>query len=262
MGQDAYLYIAWADDAAGSGFTLIFNPNKNWIATISTNVEIPTPDVTDFAGRWAKYRGDGDKWATYSSSNITIGTGTKALVIGTGLAYTTGQKIVIALDNDPSNRMEGLVVGYNQVTGQFTVTITDAFGSGSYSSWDVNLQGAPTVAPTTDSYFAEIYVESGVDTQATSAIPVKLAQFTTNGSFNNGMIPDFANAKLGSSVAGQFALYGNLTLASVSGGGFILQLYKNGLPIEGTIARVVIIDINTPVQVSLKTIRAIMANDE
>lgn len=260
-GADAYLYVAWADDAAGNGFTLVFDPNKMWIATLPSATEIVSPVVGNFTGRWAKYRGDGDRWATTSTSTMTIGTGTKALIVGLGLAYTTGQKFVIAVDNDPNNRMEGLVIGYDQVTGQFTGNVTDSFGAGTFSSWDVNLQGAPTVAPTTDSYFAEIYTDAGVGTQATSTSYAKLTQFVTNGDFNNGMVPDHTNDNITSSVAGEFAIYASLTLASVAGGTFDFQLFRNGVALPGTKGSVILAAGSVPEHLSLKGIRAIVAND-
>jgi hypothetical protein len=259
-GADAYLYIAWADDAAGTGFTMVFDPNKNWIATINTTVDI-TPTVTDFAGKWAKYRGDGNKWATNSSTVLTIGTGNKSLIVATGLAYTTGQRVVIAVTNDPLNRMEGLVVGYNQVTGNLTVLSTYAFGSGTYSTWDVNLQGVPSVAPTSDSYYGEIYTDTASGTQATSTSFAKLAQFVTNGDFNNGMVPDAANNNITSSVAGEFNLYANLTLASVAGGTFELQIFKNNIALTGLKRSVVLAASQVPVTLSLQGIRSVLAND-
>jgi hypothetical protein len=260
-GSSAYLYLAWADDASGTGFTLTFDPNKQWIGVLPSTSEILSPTVSNFIGRWSKYRGDGDRWATTSTSTLTIGTGTKALIVATGLAYTTGQKIVVAVDNDPSNRMEGLVIGYDQVTGQFTATITDSFGSGTYSSWDVNLQGAPTVAPTTDSYFAEIQTNAGAGTQATSTSFTKLTQFTANGNFNNGMIPDHANDNITSSVAGQFALFAALTVSSVAGGTFEFQFFRNGVALPATKQKVVLPAANIPGSFSLKALKAILSND-
>ena len=259
-GEDAFLYIAWADDAAGNGFTMVFDPNKSWIAMLQSDIEI-TPVQADFAGKWTKYRGDGDKWATHSTTILTIGTGTKSLIVGTGLAYTTGQKIVIAVSNDPLNRMEGLVVGYNQVTGQLTALLTYAFGSGTYSIWDVNLQGVPTVAPTSDSYYAEIYTDVGIGTQATSTAFAKLAQFVTNGDFNNGMVPDHANDNITSSVAGEFNLYANLTLASIAGGTFDLQIFKNNVALSGLKRTVVLAASQVPATLSLQGIRSVLGED-
>ena len=259
-GEDAFLYIAWADDAAGNGFTMVFNPNKNWIAMLQTDTEV-TPVQADFAGKWTKYRGEGDRWATFSTSTLTIGIGTKSLTVGTGLSYTTGQRIVISLDNDPLNRMEGLCVGYDQVTGQLTALITHAFGAGTYSAWDVNLQGVPTVAPTSDSYYAEIYTDVGAGTQAASTSFAKLTQFITNGDFSNGMVPDQSNDNLTSSVAGQFAVYASLTLASIAGGTLEFQVFKNNAAIPGIRGKVVLPAAQVPVALSLKGIRSILGDD-
>jgi hypothetical protein len=82
----------------------------------------------------------GDRYKTTSVSSVTIGTGTKSLTIGTGLAYTINQEILIA--NSPSNSMIGTVTSYNSGTGAFVVSITSVIGSGTYTSWDVNLNGA------------------------------------------------------------------------------------------------------------------------
>lgn len=57
-GVSSYVYIGYADDASGTGFTISFNPTKEYIAIRSTTVEIPAPVVTDFTGLWTKYKGD------------------------------------------------------------------------------------------------------------------------------------------------------------------------------------------------------------
>lgn len=57
-GQNAYVYIAYADDESGSGFTSSFEPDKPFIAILSTNTPIETPVVEDFDGLWVRYRGE------------------------------------------------------------------------------------------------------------------------------------------------------------------------------------------------------------
>jgi len=82
----------------------------------------------------------GDKYLTTSSSSFTLGTST-TLTVGTGLAYTVAQDIIIAYDID--NHQTCMVESYDPVTGimvigpPFTVT-----GSGTYTSWFINLDGA------------------------------------------------------------------------------------------------------------------------
>ncbi len=98
---------------------------------------------TGVAGADGNDGADGDKFATSSTTSLTIGTGTKNLTIETGLAYTIGQSIIIA--NSSSNYMEGRVISYNDVTGALSADITSVNGSGTLATWDVNLAGASGV---------------------------------------------------------------------------------------------------------------------
>ncbi len=56
-GDSAYVYIGYASDAAGTGFTTTFDPAKDYIAIRSTTEPL-VPLVTEFAGLWKKYRGE------------------------------------------------------------------------------------------------------------------------------------------------------------------------------------------------------------
>jgi len=56
-GEDAYVYIAYASDDQGTGFTTTFNPLLDYIAIKTTTTEIPTPTAADFAGLWKNYKG-------------------------------------------------------------------------------------------------------------------------------------------------------------------------------------------------------------
>ena len=87
---------------------------------------------------------DGDVYATTSSTSFAIPTSTDAqetLTIGTGLAYTVGQSVIVSYDSN--NKFTGTVDGYNSGSGVMTVTRSTHTGSGTYSSWSVNLEGAP-----------------------------------------------------------------------------------------------------------------------
>ena len=84
--------------------------------------------------------GNGDKFATSSNSTLTISTGLTYLTGGTGLAWTIGQSAIIVYDT--SNLMIGEVMNYDPITGAFVVWVDLYLGSGSYSSWQINLDGA------------------------------------------------------------------------------------------------------------------------
>jgi hypothetical protein len=82
----------------------------------------------------------GDRYQTTSSTSFTLGTG-GTITVGTGLAYTVAQDILIAYDID--NHQVSMVISYNPATGVLVFDAPSAvIGSGTYSSWGVNLNGA------------------------------------------------------------------------------------------------------------------------
>ena len=99
------------------------------------------PSVTGPTGATGPTGQQGNLYATTSSTSLTIGAGSKSLTVGTGLAYTVGQQIIIAYDG--SNTMIGTVTSYNSATGAMVANITSVTGSGTYASWAVNLNAAP-----------------------------------------------------------------------------------------------------------------------
>ncbi len=89
---------------------------------------------------------DGDRYAATSTDMLTIAMGTQNLNIQTGLQYSVGQTVLIA--NSVSDFMKGNCVSYNSLTGALVVNITIIGGSGTFSSWSINLDGAPGPAGT------------------------------------------------------------------------------------------------------------------
>jgi hypothetical protein len=81
-----------------------------------------------------------------STTNLTVGTGTKNLTVTPGKAFAPGQGIVIAATASPGNQMVGLVVSYDATTGAMEASIGGVLGSGSYSAWTITLSAA-TGAP-------------------------------------------------------------------------------------------------------------------
>ena len=56
-GSSAFVYIAYATDASGSGFTNSFNPELDYIAILTSDTEIPVPVAGNFTGLWKNYKG-------------------------------------------------------------------------------------------------------------------------------------------------------------------------------------------------------------
>jgi hypothetical protein len=81
--------------------------------------------------------GVSEKYTTTSTTNLSIGSGSKNLTVETGLAYAIGQNIIIA--NSVSRQMLGSVSSYDKVTGQLGVFVTSIVGSGTFNSWTVSL---------------------------------------------------------------------------------------------------------------------------
>jgi hypothetical protein len=82
--------------------------------------------------------GEGDKYATSSSDTETIATGSVTFTVAAGLSYSVGQSAIAAYN--ASNKMEGDVTSYSGTS--LIINVTSTTGSGSHSSWDINLSGA------------------------------------------------------------------------------------------------------------------------
>ena len=71
-GRSSFVYIAYAADVSGTGFTNTFNSSLDYIAILSIETELVSPVVTDFVGLWKNYKGaDG-----VPGTNGTNGVGT------------------------------------------------------------------------------------------------------------------------------------------------------------------------------------------
>jgi hypothetical protein len=84
----------------------------------------------------------GDQYATSSVTSLTIGcSGTRTFTVGTGLAYSVGQTVIVA--NTVANQMVGTISSYTSASGVMTINVTGCSGSGTFAVWSVNLNGAP-----------------------------------------------------------------------------------------------------------------------
>lgn len=76
-------------------------------------------------------------WTTTSTTNLTIGTGTKVFTVASSsLDITAGDYFVAAYTSGTSNYMTGTVTSYVGTT--LTVNVTFTNGSGTYSNWTLS----------------------------------------------------------------------------------------------------------------------------
>jgi Collagen triple helix repeat (20 copies) len=82
----------------------------------------------------------GDRYKTTSTTSFTLGSG-GTITVGTGLAYTPAQDVIISFDIN--NHQVSDVTTYNPTTGVLVFGApTQLVGSGTYTNWVVNLNGA------------------------------------------------------------------------------------------------------------------------
>jgi len=82
----------------------------------------------------------GDRYRTESVTEFTLGTG-GTITVGTGLAFTTAQDIIIAYDS--THHQVSMVTSYDSGTGILVFGApSETTGTGTYSDWTVNLNGA------------------------------------------------------------------------------------------------------------------------
>lgn len=85
-----------------------------------------------------------DRYKTTSTTSNTIGNGAKTFSVNANLSYIPLQEVLVVFDS--SNHMHGSVTSYSGTT--LVVDIKNHTGSGTYTSWSINLDGTPVDAIT------------------------------------------------------------------------------------------------------------------
>jgi hypothetical protein len=86
-----------------------------------------------------------DRYKTTSTtSHAIVSSGNLNFVVDVNLAYISHQEVIIAYDIN--NHMHGTVISYSD--NSLTVEIKHKTGSGTYSNWNINLDGTPVDALT------------------------------------------------------------------------------------------------------------------
>jgi len=113
---------------------------KNVAGTSGTTGSSGTSGVSGTSGTSGLTGASGDRYQTTSSTSFTLGT-SGTITVGTGLAYTVAQDILISYDIN--NHQVSMVISYNPATGVLVFGApSEVEGSGTYTSWGVNLNGA------------------------------------------------------------------------------------------------------------------------
>jgi hypothetical protein len=87
-----------------------------------------------------------DRYKTSSTTSNSITNGSKNFTVDLNLSYIPLQEILVV--HNPANHMHGEVTSYNAATGALVVDIKTHTGSGTYTSWVLNLDGTPVDALT------------------------------------------------------------------------------------------------------------------
>ena len=108
-GQSVYPYIAYASDASGTDFTMVWEEGAglNYIAFKISTISIPSPTAEDFAGLWVRFNGlpSNATFTSVTSSNLNAATsslgnanasvisaGTMSATVITGATFTDGTR--------------------------------------------------------------------------------------------------------------------------------------------------------------------------
>jgi hypothetical protein len=113
---------------------------ENLLWQISRQLETLTGVTNAAAGTSGTSGLSGNIYRTTSTTLFTLGT-SGTITVGTGLAYSPAQDIIIT--HDVNHHQVCPIITYDDVTGVLVFdTPSQTVGSGTYSSWIVNLDGA------------------------------------------------------------------------------------------------------------------------
>jgi hypothetical protein len=112
----------------------------------SVNGEILFNGTTTTTGSTGPTGASGDRYSTTSSDTFTIPEVgiTRDFLVGTDLAYTPSQTIIVSPDLDPNDHFHATINSYYPLTGSMSVTCTEDnnLAGETYSAWTINLSGA------------------------------------------------------------------------------------------------------------------------
>jgi hypothetical protein len=129
----------------GGSLDLEVNGTPNVDQTLLNLIEGTNIDITDNGIGGVTINSLADRYSTSSNSTNTINTGNgKIFTVDANLAYIPLQEVLIV--NDSTHHMHGTVASYSGTT--LVVDVNSKTGTGSFSSWVINLDGVPVDAIT------------------------------------------------------------------------------------------------------------------
>ena len=136
------VFFELPNKAAGTEtFAMLSDITAGGVASVSSGTNISV-DNTDPANPIINSLAD--RYSTTSVTSNTISNGAKTFTVDADLAYIPLQEVLIVYD--PSNHMHATVTSYSGTT--LVVDVKTHTGSGTYTSWVLNLDGVPVDAIT------------------------------------------------------------------------------------------------------------------
>jgi hypothetical protein len=163
------------------GLDLEVNGTPNGDQTLLNLIEGVNIDIADNGTGGVTITSLADRYKTSSVTSNTISNGAKIFTVDANLAYIPLQEVLIV--NDPTHHMHGTVVSYSGTT--LTVDINSHTGTGTFSSWVINLDGTPVDAITGVGTANEIAYFTGG--QVIASLPVATYPSLTELSYVKGV---------------------------------------------------------------------------
>ena len=105
-----YLYIGYASDGIGTGFTLVFDSDLDYIAFLHSNTPIASPQASDFAGLWKNYKG---ATGAQGLTGLPLGDVIWAGEYNGATVYAAGDGCIIAADGESYVSLQDGNVGHH-----------------------------------------------------------------------------------------------------------------------------------------------------
>lgn len=135
------LYLQAADILNAGDLTLAVNAAATAVAEAAIAVTAAgAANTSETNAAFSATQAAGSRFGT-STSNVTIGTGSKSFTTQTGLGFGAGMFVSISSSASPANYVHGQVTSYNSGTGALVVNVLDVGGSGNFASWNISPSG-------------------------------------------------------------------------------------------------------------------------